>query len=85
MVLCLLAADPEHDDDVALSIHFTLIQAFCCDNDIHILRVSGLPRLSEIIHSQIEPSSEPMDLHCLLVSVSFPRYIMNISVETSTS
>lgn len=68
VVLCLLAADPEHDDDVALSIHFTLIQAFCCDNDIHILRVSGLPRLSEIIHSQIEPSSEPMDLHCLLVS-----------------
>ncbi|KAG8594454.1 hypothetical protein GDO81_001209 [Engystomops pustulosus] len=68
VVLCLLAADPEHDNDVALSIHFTLIQAFCCDNDINILRVSGLQRLSEMIHSQIEPSSEPMDLHCILIS-----------------
>ncbi|KAM3938927.1 growth arrest and DNA damage-inducible protein GADD45 beta-like [Leptodactylus fuscus] len=68
VVLCLLAADPEHEDDVALSIHFTLLQSFCCDNDINILRVSGLPRLSEIITSQSEASSEPLDLHCILVS-----------------
>ncbi|KAM4809362.1 growth arrest and DNA damage-inducible protein GADD45 beta [Rhinophrynus dorsalis] len=68
VVLCLLAADPEHEDDIALKIHFTLIQAFCCDNDINILRVSGLQRLSEIIGGQTEPSSEPRDLHCILVS-----------------
>ncbi|XP_075046598.1 growth arrest and DNA damage-inducible protein GADD45 beta [Mixophyes fleayi] len=68
VVLCLLAADPEHEHNVALNIHFTLIQAFCCDNDIDILRVSGLQRLSEIIQCKSEPSSETMDLHCILVS-----------------
>ncbi|KAM9330585.1 growth arrest and DNA damage-inducible protein GADD45 beta [Gastrophryne carolinensis] len=68
VVLCLLAADPEHNDDVALNIHFTLIQAFCCDNDINILRVSGLKRLSEIIMPITEPSLDSLDLHCILVS-----------------
>ncbi|XP_053556628.1 growth arrest and DNA damage-inducible protein GADD45 beta [Bombina bombina] len=68
VVLCLLAADPEHENDIALKIHFTLIQAFCCDNDINIVRLSGLQRLSEIIGSKTEASSEPQDLHCILVS-----------------
>ncbi|KAM8960525.1 growth arrest and DNA damage-inducible protein GADD45 beta [Pelodytes ibericus] len=68
VVLCILAADPEDEDDIALNIHFTLIQAFCCDNEINIVRLSGLPRLSEIIGGQTEPSSEPRDLHCILVS-----------------
>ncbi|XP_073451446.1 growth arrest and DNA damage-inducible protein GADD45 beta [Aquarana catesbeiana] len=68
VVLCLLAADPEVDD-VALNIHFTLIQAFCRDNDINILRVSGLKRLSEIVEPMIGPSSEPLDLHCILISI----------------
>ncbi|OPJ76942.1 growth arrest and DNA damage-inducible protein GADD45 alpha isoform X2 [Patagioenas fasciata] len=38
VVLCLLAADEEEAGDAALQIHFTLIQAFCCENDINILR-----------------------------------------------
>ncbi|XP_010217796.1 PREDICTED: growth arrest and DNA damage-inducible protein GADD45 beta-like [Tinamus guttatus] len=46
VVLCLLATDEEDEGDIALQIHFTLIQAFCCDNDIHILRVSGMQRLA---------------------------------------
>ncbi|KFO28845.1 Growth arrest and DNA damage-inducible protein GADD45 beta [Fukomys damarensis] len=39
VVLCLLAIDEEEEDDIALQIHFTLIQSFCCDNDIDIVRV----------------------------------------------
>lgn len=74
MVLCVLATDEEDEDDIALQIHFTLLQAFCCENDIHILRVSGLRRLAQVIG---EPSSnesnnngEPRDFHCILVTVS---------------
>lgn len=67
MVLCVLATDEEDEGDIALQIHFTLIQAFCCDNDIHILRVSGPRRLAAILG---EPGPEPRDLHCLLVTVS---------------
>ncbi|KAE8631660.1 hypothetical protein XENTR_v10001268 [Xenopus tropicalis] len=71
VVLCLLAADPEHEDSIALKIHFTLIKAFCCDNDINIVQVSGLQRLSEITDGHLEGNSEPSDLHCILVLVRF--------------
>lgn len=74
VVLCVLATDEEDEDDIALQIHFTLLQAFCCENDINILRVSGLRRLAQVIG---EPSSddsnnngEPRDFHCILVTVS---------------
>ncbi|CAN9500767.1 unnamed protein product [Ophioblennius macclurei] len=66
VVLCLLAAD-ENEEDVALQIHFTLIQAFCCENDINILRVSNMRRLAEILGG-VKPGAEPMDLHCVLVT-----------------
>lgn len=72
VVLCVLATDEEDEGDIALQIHFTLIQAFCCDNDIHILRVSGMQRLAAIL-GEPEPGSEPRDLHCLLVTVSGER------------
>lgn len=68
VVLCVLATDEEDEGDIALQIHFTLIQAFCCDNDIHILRVSGMQRLAAIL-GEPEPQAEPRDLHCLLVTV----------------
>ncbi|XP_062308760.1 growth arrest and DNA-damage-inducible, alpha, b [Osmerus eperlanus] len=67
VVLCLLATDEEHVEDVALQIHFTLIQAFCCENDINILRVSNMRRLAEILGGG-KPGGEPMDLHCVLVT-----------------
>ncbi|KYO24748.1 growth arrest and DNA damage-inducible protein GADD45 beta [Alligator mississippiensis] len=68
VVLCLLATDEEDEDDIALQIHFTLIQAFCCDNDIHILRVSGMQRLATLLGEGVQDSSEPRDLHCILVT-----------------
>uniref|UniRef100_A0A3B5B1R9 Growth arrest and DNA damage-inducible protein GADD45 beta-like n=1 Tax=Stegastes partitus TaxID=144197 RepID=A0A3B5B1R9_9TELE len=47
VVLCVLAADDE--DDVALKIHFTLLQSFCCDSGITILRVCGVRRLQQLL------------------------------------
>lgn len=70
VVLCLLAIDEEDEGDIALQIHFTLIQAFCCDNDINILRVSGMQRLAKVLGESLEDNSEPRDLHCILVTVS---------------
>ncbi|KAM4721671.1 growth arrest and DNA damage-inducible protein GADD45 alpha [Rhinophrynus dorsalis] len=67
VVLCLLAADESDDQDVALQIHFTLIQAFCCENDINILRVSNMSRLAEILGGSDKPG-EPADLHCILIN-----------------
>ncbi|KFV60992.1 Growth arrest and DNA damage-inducible protein GADD45 beta, partial [Dryobates pubescens] len=68
VVLCLLATDEEDEGDIALQIHFTLIQAFCCDNDIAILRLQGMQRLATLL-GEPEAGTEPRDLHCLLVTV----------------
>ncbi|NWI21785.1 GA45A protein, partial [Crypturellus soui] len=65
VVLCLLAADEEDGRDVALQIHFTLLQAFCCENDINILRVSNPARLAQLLRAAAAP---PADLHCVLVT-----------------
>lgn len=70
VVLCVLATDEEDEGDVALQIHFTLLQAFCCDNDVNILRVSGARRLAQLLDEA--PGDEPRDLHCILVTVSPP-------------
>lgn len=77
--MCILATDDEDVKDVALQIHFTLIQAFCCENEITILRVNNTRRLAEILSGGggggdgQQSSGEPMDLHCLLVTVSVSR------------
>ncbi|XP_059847257.1 growth arrest and DNA damage-inducible protein GADD45 beta-like [Hemitrygon akajei] len=69
VVLCLLAADEDEESDIALQIHFTLIQAFCCENDINIVRLRGVKRLEEILEAG-EESAEPLDVHCMLVTNS---------------
>ena len=72
VVLCVLATDEEDEDDIALQIHFTLLQAFCCDNDINIMRVSGVRRLAHVLEEDTKDGNgnEPRDLHCILVTVS---------------
>ncbi|KAL7850908.1 hypothetical protein AOLI_G00212640 [Acnodon oligacanthus] len=67
VVLCILATDDEDVKDVALQIHFTLIQAFCCENDVDILRVNNTRRLAEILGGG-KQGGEQMDLHCVLVT-----------------
>ncbi|XP_029110869.1 growth arrest and DNA damage-inducible protein GADD45 beta-like [Scleropages formosus] len=70
VVLCVLATDEEDEDDIALQIHFTLIQAFFWDNDIDLLRVSGLGRLAQVLGEPSTANSnanKPRDLHCILV------------------
>ncbi|KAK1797333.1 hypothetical protein P4O66_008292 [Electrophorus voltai] len=71
VVLCVLATDEEDENDVALQIHFTLIQAFCCDIDINIVRVSGMRRLAEVLGESLATDSnanDSKDLHCILVT-----------------
>ncbi|KAF7696954.1 growth arrest and DNA-damage-inducible, gamma b, tandem duplicate 1 [Silurus meridionalis] len=61
---CVLAMDEEFECDIALQIHFTLIQAFCFDNDISIVRVNDVQRLAEIVSAK----DETEDCHCLLIT-----------------
>ncbi|KAF7642088.1 hypothetical protein LDENG_00264820 [Lucifuga dentata] len=62
---CVLAMDEEFEYDIALQIHFTLIQSFCFDNDISIVRVSDMQRLAEIAGENTEQLE---DAHCVLIT-----------------
>ncbi|XP_029316406.1 growth arrest and DNA damage-inducible protein GADD45 beta-like [Cottoperca gobio] len=70
VVLCVLADDGDDTDDVALQIHFTLLQSFCCDNGITILRVSGVQRLQQLLGAvdANRNQEEHRDFHCMLVT-----------------
>uniref|UniRef100_A0A3B4XYN8 Growth arrest and DNA damage inducible gamma n=1 Tax=Seriola lalandi dorsalis TaxID=1841481 RepID=A0A3B4XYN8_SERLL len=67
---CVLATDEEFECDIALQIHFTLIQSFCFDNDISIVRVSDMQRLAEIVGDKAEQLE---DAHCVLITVCRPQ------------
>uniref|UniRef100_A0A4W5R3U0 Growth arrest and DNA-damage-inducible, gamma b, tandem duplicate 1 n=1 Tax=Hucho hucho TaxID=62062 RepID=A0A4W5R3U0_9TELE len=65
---CVLATDEEWECDIALQIHFTLIQSFCFDNDISIVRVNDMQRLAEIIGDK---AGQLEDAHCCLITVCY--------------
>lgn len=67
VAFCVLATDQEHACDIALQIHFTLIQAFCFDNDINVVRVTDIERLADLVGA--DEGGEPKDAHCILVTV----------------
>uniref|UniRef100_A0A3B4ET55 Growth arrest and DNA-damage-inducible, beta a n=1 Tax=Pundamilia nyererei TaxID=303518 RepID=A0A3B4ET55_9CICH len=66
-VLCVLALDEEDEDDAALQIHFKLLQAFCYNNYLDILRVTGMRRLAQLL-DETSNRNESRDLHCILVT-----------------
>ncbi|KAG8455361.1 hypothetical protein GDO86_001526 [Hymenochirus boettgeri] len=67
VTFCILAADEFDEGDIALQIHFTLIQAFCCENDINIVRLNDTEKLAQIL-GYTDNSGEPKDLHCILIT-----------------
>lgn len=67
---CLLATD-DFECDIALQIHFTLIQAFCFDNDISIVRVNDLKRLNALVGAK----GQLEDAHCVLITVRICSYL----------
>uniref|UniRef100_A0A8C5C647 Growth arrest and DNA damage-inducible protein GADD45 gamma-like n=1 Tax=Gadus morhua TaxID=8049 RepID=A0A8C5C647_GADMO len=66
---CVLAVDEDFECDIALQIHFTLIQSFCFDNEISIVRVSSMQRLAQIVGDE---AGQFKDAHCLLITVRPP-------------
>ncbi|XP_035628295.1 growth arrest and DNA damage-inducible protein GADD45 gamma-like [Oncorhynchus keta] len=61
---CVLATDEEWECDIALQIHFTLIQSYCFDNDISIVRVNNMQQLAEIVRDK---TGQLEDAHCCLI------------------
>ncbi|KAJ8285382.1 hypothetical protein GJAV_G00026170 [Gymnothorax javanicus] len=65
VAFCVLATDDEYECDIALQIHFTLIQAFCFDNDISIVKVNDMEKLVEILGDK---AGDLEDAHCVLIT-----------------
>lgn len=68
VALCVLASGEQYEWDVALQIHFTLIQSFCFDNNINIVHVNDVERLAHTVSDA--GTSDNGDAHCVLVTVS---------------
>ncbi|XP_060786619.1 growth arrest and DNA-damage-inducible, gamma a [Neoarius graeffei] len=66
VALCVLASGDHYEWDVALQIHFTLIQAFCFDNHINIVHVNNIEQLAHIVSEA--GTSDGEDAHCILVT-----------------
>ncbi|XP_027026874.1 growth arrest and DNA-damage-inducible, gamma a [Tachysurus fulvidraco] len=65
VALCVLASGEQYEWDVALQIHFTLIQSFCFDNNINIVHVHDIERLAHTVSDAV--TSDNGDAHCVLV------------------
>ncbi|NXM18693.1 GA45G protein, partial [Ploceus nigricollis] len=77
VAFCVLAADQEDEGDIALQIHFTLIQAFCCENDIDIVRVNDVAKLAAIVG----PSEDSGDWRAALTVWNFFSFLQNPNEE----
>ena len=83
VAFCVLATDEEYECDIALQIHFTLIQAFCFDNDINVVRVRDTARLADLVGA--DGTGEPKDAHCILVTVRLPLHPPFACMQAATT
>lgn len=66
IMLCVLPED--QGDDIAVQIHFTLIRAFCLENDIAVVRVDSTAKIKTILADK-----DAVDVNCLLVELPEKR------------
>jgi growth arrest and DNA-damage-inducible protein len=77
IMLCDMSA--EYVSDVTMLIHFTLMEAFCWENEIRLLKVESSSKLAKLIGDVkpiIDDNGNPRtfksdDLKCLLIEVSW--------------
>jgi growth arrest and DNA-damage-inducible protein len=67
-MLCVLPDDSSND--VTTHIHVTLLEAFCTENDINVIKVNNTHQLSLLLtdsHDLTLPPATTTDYNCLLV------------------
>ncbi|KAK2168556.1 hypothetical protein LSH36_16g13071 [Paralvinella palmiformis] len=63
VMLCILPVNKT--DDIALDIHYTLIEAFCLENDISLLKVDGVDKMKKLLGDHPRGhSTNKVDLDC---------------------
>ncbi|XP_013406188.1 growth arrest and DNA damage-inducible protein GADD45 gamma [Lingula anatina] len=79
VMVCILAADTSQD--LELHIHFTLLEAFCWENDIKIIKVDSASKLKKLVYDDNLPANDndeaighrpgTRDVDCVLIQ--FPK------------
>jgi len=71
--ICVLP-DVNPQEDVTIHIQHKLIEAYCWENDIPVIMVSGLDKLASFAKTSLKNNNdfpEVDDLSCVLVEVSY--------------
>lgn len=68
MVMLCLIMDAHPSEDVSVHIQRTLIEAYCYEQDIHLLKVSNLDKVAEMLELPASESrNSAFDYSCVLV------------------
>lgn len=69
IILCVLPDDK--CDDVTMQIHFSLIEAFCLENDILVIKVDSAAKLEKLYRTvrlcRDDDGNWPSDFNCMIV------------------
>ncbi|XP_060065275.1 growth arrest and DNA damage-inducible protein GADD45 alpha-like isoform X1 [Ylistrum balloti] len=79
VVMCVLPVHPIQED-VTIQIQHTLIQAFCWENDIKVIKVDTMKKLSKILTTQVPEDNNNVtntcsmdtDFSCVLIRALSP-------------
>ncbi|XP_062566456.1 growth arrest and DNA damage-inducible protein GADD45 gamma-like [Saccostrea cucullata] len=66
VTLCVLPTG--FNNDVTVHIHHTLMEAFCLENDIKLLKVDSLGKLESIFSGKESSNTNVIDCSCVLVT-----------------
>ncbi|XP_067124629.1 growth arrest and DNA damage-inducible protein GADD45 beta [Centruroides vittatus] len=80
IMLCILPQN--HMDDAETHIHSVLIEAFCFDNNIRLLKVDSEEKLSEILNIPRNSSGRYRQLDYRCVLIKHPKELCSKTVES---
>ena len=66
VTLCILP-EVTGETDVSVLIQHKLIEAYCLENDIPVIKVSGLSGLEKVVQVSNDQNNNATDLSCLLI------------------
>jgi growth arrest and DNA-damage-inducible protein len=84
VMMCILPEDSS--SDVTLHIHFTLIEAFCWENDIRIIKVDSVDKLRKLLSvdkddEMTDPRWPPTSLDYNCVLIEYPQQKLSVDEE----
>lgn len=78
---CLLPM--EGFEDITTQIYYKLLEAFCNENDVPLIKIDGGPKLLQLINDNIGQAGEKTATDCIVVLIRYP-YCIDSDVDQHT-